>query len=221
VAAPVGPTGCERSSSGEGSDEVEHRFLVGAAYGLNEPALRFDGESDYDVVQHAIVASLGYRLSARTSLRLAAGTIFAGEMEGENRRYELGAGYTASLSGAHQWFGRSDELPFLTTTLALGVSSVETREQPRGEEQRMTSTDLRLGLLFGMTFAEVVSPYAVARAFGGPVKWRQNGRERSGSDRRHYALGLGASAALGRVEFLAETTLLGEKSVSVGFGFSL
>jgi hypothetical protein len=188
---------------------------------LNAPALRFDGESDYDIVQHAAVASLGYRLSERTSLRLAAGTIFAGEMEGEGRRYELGPGYTASLSGAHRWFGRSDEVPFLTTTLALGVSGVETREQPQGEEETMTSGDLRLGVLFGMTFAEVISPYLVARGFVGPVAWRQAGRDRSGSDRRKYALGLGVSAAVGRFDFLVEGTLLGEQSLSVGLGYSL
>jgi hypothetical protein len=54
--------------------------LLGLGYGVNAPALRFDDVADYDIVQHALVASLGYRLSAQTSLRLAAGSIFSGDM---------------------------------------------------------------------------------------------------------------------------------------------
>lgn len=210
MAAPVGPTGCEQAGG-----DAEHRFLVGATYGLNEPALRFDGEADYDLLEHAAVGSIGYRLAPRTIVQFAAGAIFAGEMTGEGRSYDLGPGFTMRLSAAHQWIGRSDEVPFFTTTLAYTFSTLRATETT-GAKETLSASDLRIGTLFGMTFRDLVSPYLSARAFVGPVELTQDGRDRQGTDRRKYALGLGSALTVDRFELLVDATFFGERSLSVG-----
>jgi hypothetical protein len=187
------------------------------AYGVFDADLRFDGEDDYELWQHAVVASFGRRFTGGWSVRLSGGVLIGGGLEGEGRQYDVLPGWTASLGGAKRWFGRSDEVPFLTTTLAFSMSGTETEErQGTRERESLTAADLRLGLLFGMTFWETWTPYLAARVFAGPVQWRQLGRDRTGSDRNHYALGVGSSVAIGRFELLADVSVLGERGVSVG-----
>jgi hypothetical protein len=217
VGAPVGPTGCGRDYEDEDEDEDEGAWLVGAGYGIFDADLRFDGEDDYELWQHAVVASFGRRFAGDFSLRLAVGAVLGGELEGQGREYAVLPGWTASLAGAKRWFGRSDEVPFLTTTLAFSMSGARTEERGgSGEVESLLAMDARLGVLFGITLWETWSPYLALRGFGGPVQWRQLGRDRTGSDRHHYAIGAGSSVALGRVELLLDVTVLGERSISVG-----
>jgi hypothetical protein len=191
--------------------------MVGAAYGHFEADLRFDGESNYELVQDAVVASFGRRLADGFSLRIAAGVIVGGSLEGEGRTYDVEPGWTLSFSAARQWFGRSDETPFLTTALSLSASRARTVEAGTGEEEALGASDLRLSVLFGYTFGYTFSPYLVARAFGGPVSFKQDGRDRTGSDRHHYALGLGSSVSLfDRLDLLVDATFFGERSLSAG-----
>jgi len=191
--------------------------MLGVAYGHFEADLRFDGESDYELAQDALVASLGYRLSHGFSLRVSAGTILDGSLRGEGRSYDVEPGWTMSFSAARQWFGRSDETPFLTTALSLSASRARTIEVGTGVEEPLGASDVRISVLAGYTFGDTWSPFFVARAFGGPVSFRQDGRERTGTDRHHYALGLGSGLSLfERLELLVDATVLGEKSLSAG-----
>jgi hypothetical protein len=61
------------------------------------------------------------------------------------------------------------------------------------------------------------SPYAIIRGFGGPVSFRQAGRDRTGSDKYHYALGVGSAVGLPwGLQAGVELTLLGERTLSAG-----
>jgi hypothetical protein len=163
-----------------------------------------------------VVASFGRRFGSGWSAHVAAGAVLGGGLEGEGHEYDVLPGWTASLSGAKRWFGRGDEVPFLTSTLAFAMSGATTEERGGSREREsLTAADLRLGLLFGITLFDAWSPYLAGRVFGGPVSWRQLGRDRTGTDRRHYALGLGSSVTLGRFELLADVAVLGERGVSV------
>ena len=49
--------------------------------------------------------------------------------------------------------------------------------------------DLRLGAMFRTTLFETLSPYAVARVFGGPVFWRYRGSAVTGTDVSTFSSG--------------------------------
>jgi hypothetical protein len=74
----------------------------------------------------------------------------------------------------------------------------------------------------GVTLANRVSPYVMARGFGGPVKWQLDGRDITGTDQHHYQLGVGSSISLPfHMSALVDASLLGERSLSLGVALAL
>jgi hypothetical protein len=147
--------------------------------------------------------------------------VLAGEMERPGVRYTVEPGWLASVTAARSWFGGAKDEAFLATSLTIGVSSAHTTDAA-GASVALTAQDNRLGLLVGRNFAGIWSPYAVARVFGGPVFWHVDGEDVVGSDRHHYALGLGGSFTIaGSLDVVAEAAFLGERSVALGLGYSL
>jgi len=159
--------------------------------------------------------SFGRRFDQRFSLRLSAGAVLGGDVEGDGR-YDVGHGFLGSLTGAARWFGGGNEKPFLVTTLAAGASHTTTTALGSERTDGLTAIDVRGGAQLGITLFRAWSPYLVARAFGGPIAWRGL----TGSDRHHYALGFGTSANAGRFDLVFDATLLGERAVSWGAGMS-
>lgn len=71
------------------------------------------------------------------------------------------------------------------------------------------STSKRLG--------DVPSPYAVVRAFGGPITWQYQGQSVTGTDGHHYQVGAGLTLVLARaVNLFVEGVPLGERSLAAG-----
>ena len=80
---------------------------------------------------------------------------------------------------------------------------------------------MRAGAVAAMTFGRLLTPYALARAFGGPVLWRYNGARINGTDVHHYQLGAGLALLLRRrIDLFAEAIPLGERGLSAGAGLS-
>jgi hypothetical protein len=216
VPSPVGPTGIPCGDE-TGDDAAAPEWEVGAAIGTTRASIRFDGESDYELEQHAFAASIGRRLGERTVVRLSAGAIFGGELRGEGRGYELGPGWLFSVSGAQRLFGLPERAEFVTLSLAFGASSTATEQWGGGAQERLSASDLRVGLIAGVTLWRTLSPYALVRGFGGPIAFRQAGRDRIGSDRHHFALGAGSAVALpAGAQLAVEAALLGERSLTAG-----
>jgi hypothetical protein len=67
----------------------------------------------------------------------------------------------------------------------------------------------------------VVTPYVLARAFGGPVFWSLAGASVTGTDAHHYQVGAGLVIRARRVDIVAEGVPLGERTVVVGVGLAL
>lgn len=113
-----------------------------------------------------------------------------------------------------------DVAPFLLLTGSVAASVARTTPSGGGPSSTLSAFDLRLGVVSGKTFAHVVTPYVLARAFGGPVFWSFGGQSVTGTDANHYQLGAGVSVRVGRVDFVAEGVPLGELGIVAGAGFS-
>lgn len=180
--------------------------------------LRFEDDTELDINELSLVASGGYRWGEGWSARLSAGAVLSGTLEHGGRTHEVGAGWlvAASLSRsftfAERWFAAG--------SLTAGFSSTSTAEDlgaTRGERVDLMAGDVRLGVIAGVTLWDRVSPYALARAFGGPVLWTLDGEDLTGSDQHHYQLGLGVNAALPwNLGALVDVSLLGERALSIG-----
>lgn len=189
--------------------------------------MRIDGEN-FALSQQATSASIAYRFTDATNVRLSLGGVLGGDLvpEDENRlrgrRWTVEPGWLASAALAHRWLGGPDR-PFLVTTLAYAVSFAATEEAAApGTRESLAASDLRAGVVVGTTLARAWSPYLGLRAFAGPIQWHLDGRDVTGSDRRHYAIAVGSSLAVADgLTLVIDVAALGEQSVSVGATFDL
>jgi len=110
--------------------------------------------------------------------------------------------------------------PFVLLTGSAAASVAWTTPPGGGPSSTLSAFDLRLGVVAGKTIAHAVTPYLLARAFGGPVFWSQAGRSVTGTDANHYQLGAGLSVRVGRVDLVVEGVPLGELGLVAGVGFA-
>jgi hypothetical protein len=88
-------------------------------------------------------------------------------------------------------------------------------------DARFTAGDVRIGAIAGRTFGPV-SPYVLARGFGGPVWWAVDGASTVGSDTRHFQLGAGLSLTTSfGLTIVADVSALGEQAASLGASWRL
>jgi hypothetical protein len=106
----------------------------------------------------------------------------------------------------------------LTSALSVSFAWTQLEESSR---VAYTAIDVRLGGQLGVDIAGVLRPYAVARAFGGPVFWSYAGEAVTGTDTHHYQLGAGLGVRLSRqLNAFAEGIPLGEQALSAGVGLA-
>ena len=195
---------------------------MGASFGAFTSELRFDDESEPSITETSLVASGGYRWGAGWSVRLAAGAVLGGSLELGGSTYDVEPGWlvAAGVSRIFTFAGRW----FVSGSVTAGVSSTSTRaDAPGAMDASLTAGDVRLGVIAGVTLWERLSPYVLARAFGGPVMWTLGGADITGSDQHHYQLGVGASASLPwwNLSVLVDGSLLGERALSLGISAEL
>lgn len=173
-----------------------------------------------DETRAAVVGSLGYHPTARTSYQIAAGGTFGGRLVTPEGNQDFAPGVTAAVGAS--WRVVDQSRPFVVLTGNLSFSSSHTTLQATGGGSAGPSVgyqafDLRVGVLVGTTIARVFSPYAVGRAFGGPIYWQYQGSDVTGTDTHHYQLGAGLTLAVARrLNLFAEGIPLGERSVASG-----
>ncbi len=197
-------------------------MFVGVSAAVSDTTLSFSGDLRPDLRQSAVTAIAGYAWPSRISVRAALGVLVGGSLEGEGKTFDLGAGIVGSVGVARQW---ASPPWFLTGSASLGISRTTTREQlatgMHGARDSLTAGDARGGITAGRTFG-VVSPYLLARVFGGPVFWSWDGADTTGTDTHHFQLGAGASVSIGaRVTLLVDLAALGERAASVGMAVNL
>lgn len=186
---------------------------MGAALGATRSTLRFTGDQELDIEQAALTASAGYRWSAHTTVRIAVGAVLDGALEADGRTHEIAPGLLAAVGVARQW---QRGAWFATGTLGLAASRVTTAERGDAQRTALVATDLRVGVMAGRTFGPV-SPYVLARGFGGPVMWTLDDDAVTGTDVYKHQLGGGVSITTsGGVGVTLDLSLVGERAASLG-----
>ncbi|MBP8809635.1 MAG: hypothetical protein KBG48_24915 [Kofleriaceae bacterium] len=175
-------------------------------------------DRDIDAQQYAVTATVGQLRPSGWALRGSVGAVLGGELTHEGRRHDVGPGVVAAFGVARQWV-RSGWV--ITGSAALAASRVTTTEAMAGAPTvPLWATDLRLGATVGRPLGPV-SPYLLARGFGGPVLWELDGEDLTGTDTSKFQLGVGATIAIGAAAVAIDVAAVGERAASIGATFRL
>jgi hypothetical protein len=188
--------------------------------------LLFSGLPDVGIQRYAVTASGDYRLSPTNTLGVGLGAGLGGLLTVGPRRFQVLPGWELTLTYSHRFLDGRGNLPFLVLGLSAGGSGASTREEVAMGGVPVTpgteifyAFDFRAGITIGKTFWDTLSPYAAARAFGGPVLWRYDDKGVNGTDRYHYQVGAGLVMSLARgFDVFVEGVPLGERAVTLGGG---
>lgn len=196
------------------------RLRAGASYGVFATELAFGTNHDAFMERRAATVSLSYRYTDTITLQAGAGATLGGRFVFDREHFTFDPGWIASAAATWKVVGTKRDEPFLLVSGALAASGGVTRD-PRGNTESMYGIDLRLSVTAGKTFFDVLSPYLLARAFGGPVIWKYRGEDQLGGDKYHFQIGAGLVVALpGRFDVFAEGVPLGERAVVAGAGYT-
>jgi hypothetical protein len=217
VSAVDGAWSC---SLDEHEDSERRKWRLGAGGLHTTTRLKFDDGSRGDEQRDAIISWVSYAPTRRLVLQLSAGATLGGNLGLPDATFDIKPGPLVAFGVAWHFI---EGKPFLTGTSTLSFSAATTRKSGAGSNsERYQALDLRAGVLFGTTFWDVLSPYAVARVFGGPVFWRHQGSSVLGTDLYHYQLGAGVALAFGKqLGLFVEGVPLGERSLSGGATLTL
>jgi hypothetical protein len=214
--------GLSACSLEEHEEATRPRWHAGASGVYTSTAIQFQGSVRSDETRGAVVASLAYQPSRRTTFQLALGGTFGGRLSTPTGQYDFSPGPTAAVGAS--WRLLEGARPFVVLTSNLSFSAASTTPSGAGAGGGNSAAkigyqafDLRLGALCGMTFFRTLSPYAVGRVFGGPVFWQYQGADVTGGDVHHYQLGAGMTVVVARrLNVFAEGIPLGERSLAAG-----
>jgi hypothetical protein len=198
VIAPVGPTGCEDAAHGA--------YFVGASGGAMRTHIEFD-EGTFELTEQAVTVFAGYSAPSGWSYRGSLGVIVDGSIDD----HDMTPGGVGAAGISRQWVvGRF----FITGSASASVAIAS------ANDERFTAGDFRIGAIVGRTFG-IVSPYVLARGFGGPVWLTVDGTSTVGSDTRHFQLGAGLSLTTSSLTIVVDVSALGEQAASLGASWRL
>lgn len=219
MSPPVGPTGL-RYCSGDDTDPVWRAGVSGAWSGTH--LIFSSGGSSFDTYfeKYAVTAGLDRRLGDRWTLGGAVGTTVTGALVVRGSVSSVSPGPLAAVTASFRPLDEGELTPFLLLTGSAAASLSWTTPRAGGTASALSALDARLGLVAGKTIAHVVTPYVLARVFGGPVFGSLGGNAVTGTDASHYQLGAGVSVRLGRVDLVAEAVPLGELEIVAGAGLA-
>ncbi len=217
-ACGVSATGVASCSLAEHRDAARSRFAVGVTGTYTDTALRFDGSLRAAQTRAAVLGVLAYMPTPSLALEAGIGASFAGALTLPDGKHEFLPGPSATLGAGWRVLDAASYFALLTAVASFTANRTELAGAPRVS---YTAFDLRLGGEFGLNLAQVLHPYVLARAFGGPVYWQYQGKDVTGTDIHHYQLGLGLAVGLPlRLAAFVEGVPLGERALSGGVSFA-
>src|SRR6187402_1393415 len=178
VTRPARPCGVSASgvascSLAEHNEAARPRWAVGVSGLYTSTRLSFGDGLYADQVRFASLGALAYLPTPRLALQVGAGAAFGGSLSVPDGKHELSPGPTALLGAAYRAFDDGRYFIQLTSTLSFAAARTQLNDDATVGYRAF---DLRLGGEFGVQLANIFRPYAIARAFGGPVFWHYEGR---------------------------------------------
>ncbi len=211
-----GAAGISGCSLEEHEEDARLKWRVGADYSFTSTSLHFDSGLHVSQERNTSLVTLDYRPIRRVTVEIGAGPFLGGSIMASSVRYAMAPGFASVVGASWRVVDASGAIPFvlLTSQISFGSSSTP-------GSVAYDALDLRVGAAVGTTFWDVLTPYVVGRAFGGPIYWHYQGAAVVGTDDHHWQVGAGFSLRLGRrVDLFAEGVPLGELGVSAGAGLS-
>ena len=214
--------GLSSCSLEEHEEETRPRWRAGAAGLYTSTAIDF-GSFRSGETRGSVIASLAYQPTRRLTFQLAAGSTVGGHLDSPGGVYDFSPGPTVAIGASYRLL--QGTRPFVILTANLSFSDAETQLSAAAAASnpmvRYDAFDLRGGVLVGTTLWRLLSPYAVVRAFGGPVYWSFQGEDVIGTDAHHYQVGAGLTlVVVHRVDLFVEGIPLGERSLAAGAAFA-
>ena len=218
-ACGVSASGVSSCSLEEHDEAVRPRWAVGVSGLYTSTRLRFSGSLHADQIRYASLATLAYLPTPRLVLQVGAGAAFGGSLTTPDGEHTFSPGPTGALGLDFRAF--DDGRYFLLLTSSLSFATART-QLASDDSVAYTAFDLRVGAQLGVELAHLFRPYAVVRAFGGPVYWHYQGQAVTGTDTHHYQVGAGLGVRLSKtLSLFAEGVPLGERAISLGAALTL
>jgi hypothetical protein len=229
-ASTGGVAGLSACSVDAHEEEIRSKWHAGASYSYTSTGIRFDNVRP-DEVRHGVLATLETSPYRDLTIQVGAGMIVGGNLSVDAygglpaSKFQIDPGALMVVGGAYRFIDEHGAWPFVLGTLSGTFSASQTQIEgsgPNGTHALYDAFDLRAGGVLGWNIARIFTPYAVVRAFGGPVYWTYQNQSTIGTDVHHFQIGAGFGLALGeRVDLFVEGVPLGELGFSAGLGFSL
>jgi hypothetical protein len=213
--------GLSSCSLAEHEEETRPRWRVGASAAYTSTVIEFGNNLTAPETRGSVVASLAYQPTPRLTWQLAAGSTVGGKLTTPTGTYDFSAGPTGAIGVSYRVVKGTKPFVLLTSNFSFSAASTEAGADPSAAKVSYDAFDLRLGGLVGTTLWQLLSPYAVARVFGGPIYWQYQGASVTGTDAHHYQVGAGLTLVVaGRLDLFAEGVPLGERSLAAGGAFA-
>jgi opacity protein-like surface antigen len=181
--------------------------------------LAFSGDRDAALDELSLVARLELLLQPRLTVFAGAGSIVGGTVRIDGTEHHMEPGFVATAGLSWLAVAETARRPFVLGSAVLGFAATHTKQADSDVAVPWRAGDGRIGLAAGKTFGPA-RPYAVARAFAGPVSWQVAGQSIAGTDRHHYQLGAGLALDLpGHLDADVEAIPLGERALAMGVGY--
>jgi hypothetical protein len=214
--------GLSACSLAEHEEETRPRWRAGASAAYTSTAINFgSGLSSAPETRGSVTASLAYQPTPRLTWQLAAGSTVGGHVTTPTGTYDFSPGPTGAVGASYRLVRGTKPFVLLTANLSFSATTTQLAGNAMNPKVSYDAFDLRAGGLVGTTLFGVLSPYAVVRAFGGPIYWKYQGTSVTGTDAHHYQVGAGLTLVIaGRVDAFVEGVPLGERSLAAGAAFA-
>jgi hypothetical protein len=210
--------GLSSCSLEEHEEETRPRWRLGASSVYTSTGIDF-GSLHAGETRGSVVAALAYQPTKRFTMQLAAGATVGGHLDTPAGQYDFSPGPTVALGGSYRLLTGTKPFVILTANLSFSAATTALNgaSGPATTNISYDAFDLRAGVLVGTTLWQLLSPYAVVRAFGGPVYWTYQGMSVTGTEENHYQVGAGATVVLAHlVNLFVEGVPIGERALAAG-----
>lgn len=197
------------------------KLNIGFGISSFNSTIRFDDHREVDVEMSTVSLSGSWLINKSFTIRAGLGVILDGSMKPkEKTKHDVEPGGIASVGLEYVVFVGEGLMPFIDLSSALSVSFTKTQDLITDRKTNYFASDLRFSARAGWNVKGKVFPYLSTRVFAGPVNWKLDDKEITGSDIHHYQLAIGTAIRINNFSLYGEWAGFGEQALSIGFSLT-